>query len=282
MSQNENIEKFLRESTKGTSYPEDPSMQFSDSGSKEPLQAPLPQDNQALYKQVLEKLSQNTAVQPVAPDIQEQSAQAPVENFGLTQNADNSQMKTMVENIIKQDFLKIESLMNLGAIDSLQGQNLKKQVLKRAFDLIAQNEKAKQNLPPADAAPQSKEEAFREFDKESPDFFSSEGRKEVLDYLKSENVAIGKDDIKKISTMVESIEQNAISRYLKHSIYEKNLTDSNELAKQRLTAKAQKSGFQDKNFSRTFTREQIGNMSSAEFTKYEPYIMEQLKKGLIK
>jgi hypothetical protein len=48
-----------------------------------------------------------------------------------------------------------------------------------------------------------------------------------------------------------------------------------------LTANAQNKGFQDKNFSRTFTREQIGKMSGAEFAKYEPLIMEHLKKGLI-
>jgi len=277
MSQNENIDKILRESQSGASYAENPS-QFSDTVANE--QGPSQPNNQNLYKQVLEKLGQN----PVIPqDIQEKFPQDVQGNSQLTQNSDNSQTKTMVENIIKQDFLKIESLMKLGAIDSLQGQDLKKQVLKKAFDVLVQNEKTRQNLPPAsNAAPQSKDEAFREFDKENPDFFSSDGRKEVLDYLKSENVVIDKEDIQKISTMVESIEQNAVARYLQQSTYEKNLTDSNELAKQRLTANAQNSSFQDKNLTRTFTREQIGNMSSAEFTKYEPMIMEQLKKGLIK
>ena len=61
----------------------------------------------------------------------------------------------------------------------------------------------------------------------------------------------------------------------------KNLNNSNEVAKQKLTANAQNSGFKDKNFSRTFTREQIGEMSGAEFAKHEPLIMDQLKKGLI-
>lgn len=275
MSQYENKENV-------SSNADDPSIQSPDDVSKAPT-APAEADNQNVLKQVLEKLAQNPNVQPSAQDIQGQSTQAAVENSQLTQSSDNSQTKTVVENIIKQDFLKIESLMKLGAINSLQGQNLKKQVLQKAFDVIVQNEKAKQNLPPANnAAPQSKDEAFSEFDRENPNFFSTDGRKEVLDYLKSENVSVGKDDIKKISQMVESIEQNAISRYLKQSTYEKNLVDSNELAKQRLTANAQNSSFQDKNLSRSFTREQIGNMSSAEFTKYEPMIMEQLKKGLIR
>jgi len=64
--------------------------------------------------------------------------------------------------------------------------------------------------------------------------------------------------------------------------HEKTLISSNEAAKQKLTANAQKTGFSDKNLSRTFTREQIGKMSSAEFAKYESSIMEQLKKGQIR
>jgi len=122
---------------------------------------------------------------------------------------------------------------------------------------------------------------LNEFQKGKPDFFNPDGRKEVLDYLKSDGVIIGKDELEKISSMVENLEKTAIDRYLKNEAYQTNLNNSNEVAKQKLTANAQNSSFQDKNYSRSFTREQIGKMSGAEFAKYEPLIMDQLKKGLI-
>jgi hypothetical protein len=172
--------------------------------------------------------------------------------------------------------------MQLGLINSVQGQNLKQQVLKKAFDNVVQNELPQQNSPSASQNGSfDKTVVFDEFHKENPDFFNSNGRKEVLDYLKSDDVIIGKDELKKISSMVENLEKIAIERYLKKEAYQKNLNNSNEVAKQKLTANAQNKGFQDKNFSRTFTREQIGKMSGAEFAKYEPLIMEHLKKGLI-
>ena len=94
-------------------------------------------------------------------------------------------------------------------------------------------------------------------------------------------MVLGKDELSKISDIIRTVEKAAIDRYLQKVSHEKTLRDSNETAKQRLTANAQKSGFNG-NFLRTFTREQIGKMSSAEFVKYESAIMEQLKKGLIR
>jgi len=202
----------------------------------------------------------------------------------LNQNKDfeNSQKKIQVENIVAQDFAKIQNLMQLGLINSLQGQNLKQQVLKKAFDNVVQNELVQQNSPPASQNVNfDKSVVFSEFQKDKPDFFNAEGRKEVLDYLKSDDVIIGKDELKKISFIMENLEKTAIDRYLKNEAHQRNLSNSNETAKQKLTANAQNSSFQDKNFSRTFTREQIGKMSGAEFAKYEPLIMDQLKKGLI-
>lgn len=273
MSQSEDKENLI------SSKAEDQSAQTADKKGDEQLNKEAQTtEEQNVYKQVLEKLAI-----PQSQDIQENSGQEPPESRNPEKISDKSQTKTMVENIIKQDFLKIESLAKLGLINSQLEQNLKNQVLKRAFDMLVQTQKLKQTLPPAqNIEPQTKDEVFREFEKENPDFFAPAGRKEVLDYLKSENVSIGKDDIKKITSIVENIEKTAIDRYLKQSAYEKNLTNSNELAKQRLTANAQNSSFQDKNLARTFTREQIGKMSGAEFTKYEPMIMEQLKKGLIR
>ncbi len=239
-----------------------------------------------IYRQVLEKLD----IKSENKDIQEQSMQDSSSNKESyleqekIRNLERTQHETQVKNIIAEDFAKIQNLMQLGLVDALQGQNLKQQVLKKAFDKLVQNEKAKQNLPPAlqQKTILNKDEVFNEFNKENPTFFSSDGRKEVLDYLKSDDVIVGKDELTKISKMVENLENTAIYRYLKKVAYEECLINANEVAKQKLTANAQNSSFKDKNLSRTFTREQIGKMSSAEFAKYEPAIMGQLKKGLIK
>lgn len=239
-----------------------------------------PVTDQKLYDEVLEKLD----IKPIEKKqvIRENSMQE------KPQNLEQSQVTVQVENAIKQDFEKIQKLMQIGLINSEQGQNLKKQVLKKAFDKLVQTEKIRRNLPPALSPQQNaatsvadKNEVFEEFSKSNPEFFTSEGRKEVLDYLKSDDVIIGKDELSKISNIIRAVEKAAIDRYLKKVTHEKTLRDSNEVAKQRLTANAQKTS-SGNNLLRTFTREQIGKMSSAEFAKYESVIMENLKKGLIK
>lgn len=240
-----------------------------------------------LHEEILEKL--DIKPKEKKQDIQEQPLQKKLkqETYLNKIGLEESQTKMQVERAISQDFLKIEKLIKAGLINSVQGQNLKKQVLKKAFDSLVQTEKIKRNLSPA--LPQSKQanmpvnknEIFEEFSKNNPDFFTSDGRKEVLNYLKSDNVIVGKEELNKISGIIRAVEKAAIDRYLQKAAHEKTLRDSNETAKQRLTANAQKSGLSG-NLSRTFTREQIGKMNSAEFTKYESAIMEQLKKGLIR
>lgn len=234
-------------------------------------------NNDDLYKQVLEKLDIKNK-----EDIQEKSMKENIEiNLNKIQQLEKSQ--SAIETTIKQDFDKIQKLLKSGLINSVQGQNLKQQVLKKAFDMLVQTEKIKRNLSSSSNTNSeiNKNNVFEEFSQSNPDFFNPDGRKDVLEYLKSNNVEIGKDELNKISEIVRLVERSAIDRYLKEISYEKGLRDSNEAAKQRLTANAQKSTLSG-NLSRPFTRDQIGKMSSAEFTKYEPLIMEQLKKGLIK
>ena len=270
-------------------------LQLSDSGTEEKKSPDVlteeteqfSEEELNTYKKVLEKLNIKPESQVGKQDFQEKFMQDSdlKKEVQLNHNKDfeNSQKKIQVESIIAQDFAKIQNLMQLGLINSMQGQNLKQQVLKKAFDTVLQNELTQQGSPSASQNVNfDKTTVFNEFQKENPDFFDSDGRKEVLDYLKSEDVIIGKDELKKISSMVQNLEKAAIDRYLKKEAYQTNLNNSNEAAKQKLTANAQNSGFQDKNSSRTFTREQIGKMSGTEFAKYEPLIMEQLKKGLIK
>lgn len=111
-------------------------------------------------------------------------------------------------------------------------------------------------------------------------FFDLDGRNEVMNYLKTSNMDFDDDEIKKISAIVEKIENSAIDRYLKQKTREKTIQEENESAKQRLKSNAQNSGYTPTG-NRIFTREQIGKMSSAEFAKNEKLIMEQLRQGLI-
>ena len=111
-------------------------------------------------------------------------------------------------------------------------------------------------------------------------FFDMDGRNEVINYLKNSNMDFDNDEIQKISTIVEKIENSAIDRYLKQKAREKTMLEENEYAKQKLKSNAQNSGYNSSG-SKIFTREQIGKMSSAEFAKNEKLIMEQLRQGLI-
>lgn len=248
-----------------------------------PLGKPESKIDKDLHEKILEKL--DIKQKNESQDIQEKSEKEQKPDSKVY-DLEKIKTKIQVEQAISQDFAKIQKLVESGLINSAQGQNLQKQVLKKAFDMLVQTEKVKRGLAQMPEqnkqaeAPQDKNKVFEEFGKSNPDFFTSNGRKEVLNYLKSDNVALGTDELNKISGIIRTLEQAAIDRYLQNAAHEKTLRDSNESAKQRLTANAQKSG--PGNLSRTFTREQIGKMSANEFAKYESQIMEQLKKGLIK
>lgn len=254
---------------------------------EERIDTPTPEDK-ALYEEILEKLDIKQREKIEEPQQQKAEGSLKQEAYlNHVQKLKESQVKMQLEKVLSQDFAKIQKLLQAGLVNSEQGQNLKKQVLKKAFDKLVQSEKTKRNLS-AELMKQQpqpknvdKSKVFEEFSKDNPDFFNPSGRKEVLDYLKSDGISVGKDELGKISEIIRVVEKSAIDRYLQKIAHEKTLKNSNETAKQRLTANAQKSG-RGGGFSKTFTREQIGKMSSAEFTKYEPFIMEQLKKGFIK
>lgn len=256
--------------------------------SKENL--PLDDFDQELYQEVLEKLD-------ILPEkaIDKEFSEGFIqknekEKTQLDTKQERSLVEIEVEKTLARDFQMIQKLMQAGVVSSAQGQNLKTEVLKKAFDKLVLAEKNKNN-PPSEYGANSdnvhsnlsgdKNKVFEEFSKENPNFFSTQGRKEVLDYLKSDGLQIDKEGLSQISDLIRGIEKTAIERYLQKVAYEKTLANSNESAKQRLTANAQKTGASSI-MSKTFTREQIGKMSSAEFTKYESAIMEQLKKGLIR
>lgn len=236
--------------------------------------------DQRLYEEILEKLDIKQKT-----EIQEESIK---KNNFINQNVnpEENHFELKIKKALSEDFNKLQTLVKLGLINSNQEQNFKKQVLQKAFDKLVQAEKIKRKIDIQNQnnekipQPLNKNEVFEEFSKSNPNFFSSNGRKEVLKYLQSDDVFVGKEELNKISNIIRVVEQAAIERYLQKAAHEKTLTESNKNAKEKLTANAQKTNF-NKNLSKSFTREQIGKMSSSEFAKYEPLIMEQLRKRQI-
>ena len=167
--------------------------------------------------------------------------------------------------------------MQSGIINPVQGQHLMNYILNKAQQVIGrQMQTTPQTVPTGGIIP-----GIEAFLRENPDFFSQNGRKQVLEYLKRSNTIADKDEIMQIAQIVEALEQSAIDGYLQKQAHEKSINDENKAAKEKLTANAQNSNAVDAN-ARVFTREQIGRMSSAEFARNEKAIMEQLRKGLIR
>ncbi len=178
-----------------------------------------------------------------------------------------------VRSIAEKDILNIKNLVETGKIDSTQGQYLVNYVMNKAYNMVRNN----QNTGNAGYF----SDGIQEFENEHQGFFNREGRADVLNYLKNSNSVLDKDEVSRISQLIENIERCAVDRYLKQTAHAKTLNDENELAKQRLRANAQNANFDDIK-TRGFTREQIGKMSGAEFARYENAIMEQLRQGLIR
>lgn len=194
-------------------------------------------------------------------------------NFETVSSSANQQLGGTNDNL--EDISKINGIISPSVINSQQWQYGMSDLAKKAIEKILQDEIfSTMNV--------NYSSALEEFSKEKPDFFKTEGRKDVLNYLQNSEFIVDKDEMNTISQMIEKLEQSAIERYLKQQAHEKNLSDENEIAKRKLTANAQNNSSFSINKNGIFTREQIGRMSGAEFTKNEPLIMEQLRKGLIK
>ncbi len=191
-------------------------------------------------------------------------------------NVDTPDKTADIKQIVMRDIATVESLMKAGIINPAQGQHLTNYILNKAQEVLV-NQSSN-----AAATPQTGvTSGIDEFVKEKPDFFKTNARAQVLDYLKNSDAGFDKDGIMQISQLVEALEQGAVMGYLQQLAHEKSLNDENTAAKQRLTANAQNQNSTENN-TRIFTREQIGKMSGAEFAKNEKAIMEQLKKGLIR
>jgi len=177
-----------------------------------------------------------------------------------------------IKMLAAQEIRKIENFVKSGELTQDEGLNLMRFVCEKAYDKYTKlgQDREKQNIQ--ETVPMLKE---------TPEFFNKDGRIDVFDYLKNTNADFDDDEISKISSLVEKIENSAIERFLKTKEHEKTLNSENESAKQRLRANAQNSN-SDGLTNLVYTREQIGKMSGAEFAKHERAIMDQLRKGLIK
>ena len=185
-----------------------------------------------------------------------------------------------LEQAIGADVQNINNLMSQGVLSQQQGQYLLGQLFDKAQSINAYKISQKQNTPVQNvpAVPQV-QHPMDLFNQERPGFFDAEGRADILNYIKGFDM--DKDEILRISQLVEGLENSAVDKYLKKSAYEKSLNDENARAKSKLTSYAQNASSGTKT-NKVFTREEIGRMSGEEFAKNEKLIMEQVKQGLIK
>jgi hypothetical protein len=195
--------------------------------------------------------------------------------------ANNNNPYFALEQEIGAMALRISELTQRGVLTQSQGQYLMTQLAGKAKVLDAQKSSNSQ-FAQVQAEPQQPSQAQNPldmFNQERPGFFNEEGRGDVLDYIKGFDM--DKDELLKISQLMEGLESSAVEKYLKNAAHEKSLNDENSLAKSKLTSYAQNAS-SNSNMDRVFTREAIGKMSGKEFTQNEKLIMDQLKQGMIK
>ncbi len=222
---------------------------------------------------ILEEISSTAVPQQQESEIPTQQSAEKLQNvFSQTGSAD----------VIRQTALKdlsiLSNLMKSGVINPVQGQHLISYVLNKAQETLNNQNATAALLPQQEIGIVS---GIADFETENPDFFKQNGRNQVLEYLKNSETVVDKDEILRISQMIEALEQSAIEGYLQKQAHEKSLKAENETAKQKLRANAQNPNMAETS-ARIFTREQIGKMSGAEYAKNEKAIMEQLRKGLIR
>lgn len=190
-------------------------------------------------------------------------------------NQEKSSQKSPISEEFKKNLNNLQIVLTSGLITPQQGQNLLNHIIQEALNMNVQNMREDLTTQISD------KESSNGFTSSEAKFFDIAGRNEVINYLKSGNVSVDKDELSRIAKLVETIENSAVERYIQKVAHEQNLEKSNLQAKQKLQANAQNTKSECKNLA-PFTREQIGKMTSAEFLKNEALIMNQLKKGLIK
>ena len=149
-------------------------------------------------------------------------------------NSEKTTQKSLIPEEFKKDLNNLQIVLNSGLINPLQGQNLLNHIIQEALKMNVQNTQEDLTTQISD-----KNTVFEEFAKKNPNFFNIGGRSEILNYLKSDNISVDKDELSKISKIVEAVEASAIERYLQKVAHEQNLEKANLQAKQKLQANAQ-------------------------------------------
>mgnify|MGYP005754164573 CR=1 FL=1 len=161
----------------------------------------------------------------------------------------------------------IISLIKNGAIPEQEGMSW----LKQSLGL----QSAENNIPPQQQEPHTQQS------QNNDGYTVAENYTELFDYLKKLNPDLNKENYNAISGMIGTLENQAVENYTKKADYEKNLNSRNSYDKSRMTSNAQGAGT-DSKFSRSFSRAEIGKMSTKEFLENEEAIMDQMRKGLIR
>ena len=174
---------------------------------------------------------------------------------------------------VMEDMEKIISLVKSGAIPREQGMAWIKQ-----FSGFSEPQRA--GTPAKTDEPPAQEQAKEPVAEQNGDYSASGNYSEIFDYLKKLVPSLSNENYQALSGMLGNIENKAVEKYNKQADYEKNLKNQNDSDKRRMTSNAQGYGY-DGNKNRTFTRAEIGKMSTKEFLKNEAVIFEQLRKGNI-
>lgn len=183
---------------------------------------------------------------------------------------------------IKSDFAKIDALVQAGKLNAFQGASLKNYILQKAFGNVYNTKSVQPQAQQEQPVEGIKDDAFAEFEKSNPDFFSHDARNKVKTYMQESLDAVSSDELLKIVDIIKAIEEAAISQYEQSKAREQSIASTNEAAKKRLSSTAL-SGSSLKNAgAKVFTREEIGKMTTDEFRKNEEAIMQQLRAGQIK
>ena len=127
--------------------------------------------------------------------------------------------------ITLRDIAIIDNFMKAGIINSVQGQHLMNYVLNKAQEFIVKQQQAGAAQPSVNTIVSG----IEAFVKENPDFFNQNGRGQVLEYLKSSNTVVDKDEISRISQMIEALEQSAINGYLQKQAHAKSQNENGRM-----------------------------------------------------
>ena len=187
-------------------------------------------------------------------------------------------------NLNLQEHLKyVDTLVLLKIIDTQTGESIK-QNMAATFNNNGVSNQTGWNLNQYNAFKDSslqKPNTEANFDISKSEFLKA--RECLLNYLQNLDIELNREDLKNIEAVVLELEKAALLRQqVKNSENAFELLNkNNEIAKERLmTGSMQGSGVQNPP-NKTFSRDEIAKMSTAEFIKNEPIINYQLQNVLL-